>query len=117
VNDPGRFSMRDSDYSMRTFEEMEKAFAHVPEALENTKIIADRCNIEIEFGVNRIPQFPVPTEQTEEEYLTELCEIGFQKRYPNPTPELRQRMEYELGIIKQVGFSGYFLIVQDAALP
>ncbi len=113
VNDPGRFTMRDSDYSMRPFEEMEKAFAHVPEALENTKVIADRCNIDIEFGVNRIPRFPVPSAQSEEDYLTELCEIGFQKRYPNPTPELRQRMEYELGIIKQVGFSGYFLIVQD----
>ncbi len=113
VNDPGRFSMRDSDYSMRPFEELEKAFAHIPEALENTKVIADRCNIEIEFGVNRIPRFPVPAGKTEEDYLTELCEIGFAKRYPNPTPELRQRLEYEIGIIKQVGFSGYFLIVQD----
>lgn len=113
VNDPGRFTMRDSDYSLRPFEELEKAFAHVPEALANTKVIADRCNIDIEFGVNRIPRFPVPSNQSEEEYLTQLCEEGFAKRYPQPTPELRQRLEYEIGIIKQVGFSGYFLIVQD----
>lgn len=113
VADPGRFSMRDSDYSMRPFEELEKAFAHVPEALENTKVIADRCNVEFEFGKNRIPRFPVPTAQTEEEYLTELCNEGFKKRYPNSTPELQARLDYELGIIKQVGFSGYFLIVQD----
>jgi DNA polymerase III subunit alpha len=113
VADPGRFSMRDSDYSMRPFEELEKAFAHVPEALENTKVIADRCNITLEFGQNRIPRFPVPTKQTEEEYLTELCEAGFHVRYPDETAELRARLEYELSVIKQVGFSGYFLIVQD----
>lgn len=113
VADPGRFTMRDSDYSMRPFEEMEKAFAHVPEALENTKVIADRCNVDFEFGKNRIPRFPVPTTQTEEEYLTELCQTGFAKRYPDADRELKNRLEYELGIIKQVGFSGYFLIVQD----
>lgn len=113
VADPGRFSMRESDYSMRPFEELEKAFAHVPEALENTKVIADRCTVEFEFGNNRIPRFPVPTKQTEEDYLTDLCHAGFAKRYPNATPALQERLEYELGIIKQVGFSGYFLIVQD----
>ncbi len=113
VSDPGRFSMRDSDFSMRPFEEMEKAFAHVPEALENTRVIADRCNVKFQFGVNRIPTFPVPTKQTEDEYVTELCEAGFKRRYPKETPELRARLEYELKIIKQVGFSGYFLIVQD----
>lgn len=113
VADPGRFTMRDSDYSMRPFEEMEQAFSHVPEALENTRIIADRCDVSFEFGKNRIPRFPVPGDMSEEEYLTQLCEEGFRKRYPNATPELRKRLEYELGIIKQVGFSGYFLIVQD----
>lgn len=113
VADPGRFTMRDSDYSMRPFAEMEKAFAHVPEALENTRVIADRCNVSFEFGNNHIPRFPVPGGMTEEDYLTQLCEEGFKKRYPGATPELRQRLEYELGIIKQVGFSGYFLIVQD----
>lgn len=113
VSDPGRFSMRDSDYSMRTFEEMEKAFAHVPEALENTRAIADRCNVTFEFGKNRIPRFPVPEEMSEEDYLTKLCEAGFKRRYPHASPQLRQRLEYELSIIKQVGFSGYFLIVQD----
>lgn len=113
VADPGRFSMRDSDFSMRPFEEMEKAFAHVPEALENTRVIADRCTLQFEFGKNRIPVFPVPEGKTEDEYVTELCEAGFAKRYPNPTPAHRERLKYEIGIIKQVKFSGYFLIVQD----
>jgi DNA polymerase-3 subunit alpha len=113
VSDPGRFSMRDSDFSMRPFEEMEKAFAHVPEALENTRVIADRCNVSFQFGVNRIPTFPVPTNQNEDDYVTTLCEEGFKKRYPEETPALRERLNYELKIIKQVGFSGYFLIVSD----
>jgi len=113
VADPGRFSMRDSDFSMRPFEEMEKAFAHVPEALENTRVIADRCTLHFEFGKNRIPVFPVPEGMSEDDYLTQLCEEGFKKRYPDATPEHRTRLEYEIGIIKQVKFSGYFLIVQD----
>jgi DNA polymerase III subunit alpha len=113
VSDPGRFSMRDTDFSMRPFEEMEKAFAHVPEALENTRVIADRCAVAFEFGKNQIPSFPTPEGITEEDYLTKLCEEGFKRRYPKETPALRERLEYELKIIKQVGFSGYFLIVQD----
>ncbi len=113
VADPGRFSMRDADYSMRSTEDLEKAFAHVPEALANTKLIADRCKVDFQFGINHIPRFPVPDGRSEEEYLTELCEEGFKRRYPVSTPELRTRLEYEISIIKQVGFSGYFLIVAD----
>ncbi len=113
VADPGRFSMRDSDYSMRPYEEMEKAFAHIPEALENTRVIADRCNVTFEFGKYKIPRFPVPDTRSEEEYLTDLCKIGFAEKYPNGTEEERKRLDYELSVIKQVGFAGYFLIVAD----
>ncbi len=126
VDDPGRFSMRDSDYSMRTFEEMEHAFAHVPDALENTRVIADRCNVTFEFGKHKIPHFPLPDgEPSEEEYLDTLAHEGFKKFYPPDysikedtsgvvTQEsLKGRLEYELKIIKQAGFSGYFLIVAD----
>ncbi len=113
IADPGRFSMRDSDFSMRPFEELEKAFAHVPEALENTKVIADRCNVTFEFGKNRIPVFPIPKGKTEESFLRELAEEGFKRVYPKGSKEYRERLEYELSVIIQVGFSGYFLIVQD----
>jgi len=113
VSDPGRFSMRESDYSMRPFEELEKSFAHVPEALENTRVIADRCTVDFQFGKYKIPRFQVPTKATEEEYLTTLATEGFARLYPNPTPEMAERLQYELQIIKQVGFSGYFLIVAD----
>lgn len=113
VDDPSRFSMRDSDFSMRPFDEMEKAFKHVPEALENTAVIAGRCNVALDFGTYHIPRFPVPEEKTEAQYLRKLCEEGFAKLYPNPTKEHNERLNYELSIIEQLGFPGYFLIVSD----
>lgn len=125
VEDPGRFSMRDSDYSMRPFQEMEAAFGHIPEALENTRVIADRCNVSFDFGKHKIPRFDVPTGQTEADYVSTLAREGFEKLYPTGycdqpglppgvTPEtLQERLNYELSIIKQAGFSGYFLIVAD----
>ena len=113
VDDPSRFSMRDSDFSMRPFEEVESAFSHVPEALENTRTIADRCNVEMEFGTYHIPRFPTPKKQDEDDYLKQKCEEGFAKKYPENTPEQRERLEYELSMIKKMGFSGYFLIVAD----
>jgi len=113
IADPSRFSMRDADYSMRPFEEMEKSFAHIPEALENTRIIADRCNVELQFSSYHIPRFPVPKGTTESAELRRLTEEGFLRRYPKPTQEHKERMNYEIKIIDQVGFSGYFLIVAD----
>ena len=113
IDDPSRFSMRDSDFSMRPFHEVKKAFEHIPEALENTKIIADRCNVELKFGTYQIPSFPVPGKKDEKEYLRELVGEGFRKHYPHATKEEQNRLEYELKVIEQMGFSGYFLIVSD----
>jgi DNA polymerase-3 subunit alpha len=113
VDDPSRFSMRDSDFSMRPFSEMETMFAHVPEALENTKKIADRCEVSFDFTTYHIPKFPTPKKETETDYLRTMCKKGFVVRYPNPTEEHKERMDYELGIIEKMGFSGYFLIVAD----
>ncbi|TSC59948.1 MAG: DNA polymerase III subunit alpha [Candidatus Peregrinibacteria bacterium Greene0416_62] len=113
VGDPSRFSMRDADYSMRPFSEMQQSFAHVPEALENTRSIADRCNVELQFSSYHIPRFPVPQGTTESKELRRLTEEGFVRRYLKPTQQHRERMDYELKIIDQVGFSGYFLIVAD----
>ncbi|MDD5056118.1 MAG: DNA polymerase III subunit alpha [Candidatus Peribacteraceae bacterium] len=134
VGDTGRFTMRDSDFSMRPFEEMEKAFCHVPEALENTRVIADRCSVKIPFGTYKIPNFPVEKGQTEAAMLKEKCEEGMKKKYgqamsderlamspatqsPKPKAQsatvIRTRLDYELGVIEKMGFSGYFLIVAD----
>lgn len=120
VNDPGRFSMRDSDLSMRPFEELEKAFSHVPEALENTRIIADRCNVDLSFGQYKIPSFPVPPNETEASLLKKLCEEGIPRCYAFKPPakndrekEIMERVAYELSVINNMGFAGYFLIVSD----
>ncbi|MSR67327.1 DNA polymerase III subunit alpha [Candidatus Peribacteria bacterium] len=120
VSDTGRFTMRDSDFSMRPFEEMKAAFSHVPEALENTRVIAERCNVTIPFGQYKIPSFPVKKGETEESLLNLQCEAGLQKRYahiiakhPEREKEIRSRLTYEIGVIKDMGFSGYFLIVAD----
>ncbi|MCK5018434.1 MAG: DNA polymerase III subunit alpha, partial [Candidatus Peribacteraceae bacterium] len=113
VDDPSRFSMRDSDFSMKPFDEMEKVFSHVPEALENTKIIADRCKVDFDFDTYHIPRFPVPKGTDEVSYMKKLTDKGFEKRYPKSTKEHLKRKEYELGLIEKMGFSGYFLIVQD----
>jgi DNA polymerase-3 subunit alpha len=113
VTDASRYSLREHDYSMRPYDELQKAFAHVPEALENTRVIADRSAVEFSFGQNHIPRFPVPKGQTEESELTRLTEEGFSRLYPESKPATRERLEYELSVIRQVGFSGYFLIVAD----
>ncbi|MBU0766282.1 DNA polymerase III subunit alpha [Patescibacteria group bacterium] len=113
VADPSRFSMRDTDFSMRPFEELQKAFEHVPEALENTRVIADRCDVTLEFGKYHIPRFHVAKGKTESQELREQAEEGIKKRYLKPTKEHLDRLNYELKIIEQVGFAGYFLIVSD----
>src|SRR3989344_3298563 len=113
VHDTNRFSMMESDFSMRPFEEMEKAFAHVPEALENTRVIADRCHVAFEFGKYQIPAFKVPKGESEASVLRALCDEGAKKRYPKAGKEVTERLSYELKIIEQMGFSGYFLIVAD----
>lgn len=113
LGDPSRFSMRDADYSMRPFSALEKAFAHVPEALENTRMIADCCAVDLQFSSYHIPRFPVPKGTTESRELRRIAEEGFKVRYPRPAKEHKERLDYELKIIDQVGFSGYFLIVAD----
>ena len=113
VDDPTRFTMRDNDFSMRPFDEIEPLFSHVPEALENTRVIADRCNIELDFDTYHIPAFPTPNKETEADYLRQKSMEGFEKKYPNQTEEELERLNYELGIISKMGFSGYFLIVAD----
>ena len=113
VHDTNRFSMLESDFSMRPFEELETAFSHVPEALENTRRIADRCTVTFEFGKYQIPAFAVPKGETESSLLQKLCEKGMKKRYPKAGAEVKERLAYERKVIEQMGFSGYFLIVAD----
>lgn len=111
--DQNRYSVSNIDHSMCAPEEMISAFASIPLAIENTRKIADRCNVEIKLGVNLLPPFDVPNGTTPESELRRICEAGLIERYGEPTPEARERLEYELATIERMGFATYFLIVHD----
>ena len=137
VNDPNRLNMTAYDLSMWSPEAMAEAFADTPEALSNTVLIAERCNVEIPMGVSILPVFPLPEGTTDRLYLRHLCNVGIKNRYgfdyvpetvwdenqmlqspPNDPAipvniRVTRRVEYELSVIEKMGFESYFLIVQD----
>lgn len=115
VTDTERFSMKSFNLSFRSESEMRELFHDIPEAIDNTEVIASQCDFALKMGENQLPSFPLPENTTAEEYLRELCELGLKKRYPDKeiTPVQRERLDYELSIIEKTGFASYFLIVQD----
>lgn len=115
LSDPNRMRMTDPSYYLRSPQEMGRLFAEVPEALSNTLLIADRCNVDLSFKGYHLPQFEVPEGNTAESYLRDLCEQGLERRFGERASDTvyRQRLEYELKIIHQMGFDTYFLIVWD----
>ncbi len=113
VNDPDRMKFETEEFYLKSPEEMEKLFDYVPEAIENTQKIADRCNVEFDFNTRHLPAYDVPDGKTASEYLRELCEAGLKRRYPDEPEELKKRLDYELGTIERMGFVDYFLIVWD----
>ena len=113
VSDEDRMRYEGGQYYLKSEEEMAALFPYAPEALENTHKIAERCNVEIEFGVQKLPHFDVPEGFTAWEYLQKLCLEGFAKRYPDQPEELRERLLYELNTIHTMGYVDYFLIVWD----
>jgi DNA polymerase-3 subunit alpha len=112
VNDEGRMKMT-MDNSMRTYEDLLAAFPDVPEAFSNTVKIANMCDVNIELGGILIPDYPCPDGLSEGKYLEQLVDAGIARRYGKKTPELNERLKYELGVIERMGYEGYFLIVQD----
>ncbi len=115
ITDPNRMRMSDSSYYLRTPQEMASLFSNVPGALSNTLLIAERCNIDLSFKGYHLPHFEVPEGYDAESYLRSLCETGLKRRYGSKAndPIVQQRLDYELGIIHQMGFDAYFLIVWD----
>jgi len=115
LNDPERMRMTDSTYYLRTPQEMQRLFAEVPEALSNTLLIAERCNVDLSFHGYHLPEFPVPDGETAQTHLRRLCEEGILRRYGEraSSSQVRERLEYELGVIHSMGFDPYFLIVWD----
>ncbi|MEG1780253.1 MAG: DNA polymerase III subunit alpha [Clostridium sp.] len=113
VTDENRMRYEGKEFYLKSEEEMKQVFPYALEALENTHKIAERCNVEIEFGVTKLPRFDVPEGFTAWEYLNKLCREGFEKRYPQDDGTLEKRLEYELGVINTMGYVDYFLIVWD----
>lgn len=113
VTDENRMRYDGGQYYLKSPEEMEVLFPYAKEALENTHKIAERCNVEIVFGEYKLPRYDVPDGYTAWEYLQKLCREGLEERYPNPSEELQQRLQYELDTIHNMGFVDYFLIVWD----
>ena len=114
LSDTDRLKYNTDQIYVKTPEEMKELFADTPEAIENTLRIAEMCNVEIELGQNHLPEFPLPEGYDDlDRYLRHVAEEGLKKRYPEVTDELRERLDYELDVIIQMGYSGYFLIVKD----
>ena len=113
-NDPDRLRMPDDSFYLKSAEEMAALFSDMPEVLENTLRVAELCNLELEFGRVELPEFPLPAGHTPDSYLRMLCEEGLRRRYgANLRPEHWERLNYELGVIQQMGFALYILIVWD----
>ncbi len=113
LSDENRMRYEGGQYYVKSEEEMKGLFPYAWEAVENTQRIADRCHVEIEFGVTKLPKYEVPDGFTSLSYLEYLCEKGMQERYPEGGEELKERLSYELGVIRDMGYVDYFLIVWD----
>src|SRR4030042_1136858 len=113
IYDEKRLKMPGDFFYLKSHEEMAEMFADLPQALDNTQKIADMCQLEIEFGRLHLPRVDLPKGKTSDDYLAELCWQGLKQRYPSPTPEIEQRLAYELEVIKQPQFADYFLVVWD----
>ena len=113
LSDENRMRYEGGQYYVKSEDEMKTLFPYALQALENTQKIADRCQVEIEFGVTKLPHFDVPEGYDSWTYLNKLCHEGLMQRYPNKHQELLPQLDYELGVIKKMGYVDYFLIVWD----
>jgi DNA polymerase-3 subunit alpha len=113
LKNPNRWRFDTDQFYFKTPAEMAADFAEYPAALATTLEVAERCNVEIELGTIRLPRYPVPEGRDAFDYLVELCEKGLEKRYERVTPEIQERLKFELKTIREMGFADYFLIVWD----
>ena len=115
LSDTNRIRMSDNSYYLRSPEEMRTLFAQVPEAIENTLLIAEQCEVDLTREGYHLPQFDVPDGETPQSYLLDLCQDGLRNNIPSraDSDEIQERLQYELGVINEMGFAEYFLIVWD----
>ena len=112
-SDLDRMKFFSNEFYMKSGDEMEMLFGHIPESLDNTLKIAERCHVEFNFDAHHLPKFDVPEGETAHTYLRKVCESYIPQFYPEVTPVLQERLDYELGVISRMGFEDYFLIVWD----
>ena len=114
LEDDNRMRYEPQEFYVKSEQEMRALFPNCPQAIDNTQKIADACNLEFEFGVRKLPEFKLPPGETDgEAYFERLCREGFARRYPDAGQEYLERLEMEMGVIRQMGFVDYFLIVSD----
>ena len=113
LDEEGRLTFQTDEFYLKTPEEMQALFQYVPQALENTRKIADQCDVSIDFDSIHLPFFKAEEGYTNKQYLKMLCQKGLKERYGEPAGELEERLSYELGVIEKMGFTDYFLIVWD----
>ena len=113
LSDENRMRYEGGQYFVKSEEEMRALFPYAAQAIENTQKIADRCNVEIEFGVTKLPHFEVPEGYDSWTYLNKLCHEGLVRRYPDKHEELLPKLDYELSVIQKMGYVDYFLSVWD----
>ncbi|WP_407933016.1 DNA polymerase III subunit alpha [Herbiconiux daphne] len=114
LSDPNRFKFDADEFYLKSAAEMRALFRDYPEACDNTLLIAERCEVAFDTSANYMPRYPVPEGETEATWFEKEVEAGLKERYPNGvTQEVRERADYEVGVIKSMGFPGYFLVVAD----
>lgn len=114
IDDPDRMRFNSDDYYLKSPTEMANLFPDYPEAISNTQKIAERCQVDFEFGHIQLPYYPIPAPYADDEaYLRALCEQAMPSHYPDASPKVKERLDYELGIIHRMGYDSYFLIVWD----
>jgi DNA polymerase-3 subunit alpha len=113
IHDEKRLKMPGDFFYLKSPEEMTELFKDIPQALENAERIAGTCNLDLEFGRLHLPEVKLPEGRTADQFLADLCHQGFKQYYPNPTPDIEKRLEYELEVIEKTEFANYILVVWD----
>ncbi|GAI20442.1 unnamed protein product, partial [marine sediment metagenome] len=113
IYDDKRIKMAGDFYYLKSPQEMAELYQDIPQALENTERIADMCQLKLEFGRLHLPEVDLPEGKTADQFLADLCHQSLPQHYPHPTPEIKQRLDYELEVIKQTQFANYLLVVWD----
>ena len=113
LDDPGRLRYPNDEFYVKSPQEMAAIFPELPEALSNTLFVREACDVPLEAGRILLPQFSVPSGEDPDPYLRRICRERLPRRYPRPTPEVEERLSYELDVIARMGYQSYFLIVSD----